>query len=153
MTCPQEPLPIGWRYWRGAVPTPLEQFAIDIRDHINNYQYGRVVATTSYNGQSVGVFKSHHRWTFRRMPDGSTQLVQNICIPGCALVVPVAAGTQGVGGTLADNLDTPDPTAAVYGADDVPIVKTNWGTVALTAVAAAAIVAAFAAALHYAGKP
>ena len=152
MTCPQEPIPIGWKVWRGAVPTPLTQFAIDIRDHINQYPYGQIASTTSYNGQTVAAFKSHHLWTFRKMPDGTTQLVSNICIPGCSLLVPVAAGTQGIGATEQDSLATPDPTAAVYGVDPTGR-QTNWPLVAVSGVAIVATVAAFVLAIKVAGRP
>jgi hypothetical protein len=155
VTCPQEPIPLGWKVWRSAaVPTPLEQFAIDVRDHINQYTYGQVVATTDYNGQRVGAFKSHHTWTYRRQPDGTTKLVTGICIPGVSLVLPVAAGVHGVGGTQPDSLSTPDPTAAVYGADDLASARSvNWGVVAATAAVVAVTAAAFWAAVHFAGTP
>lgn len=152
MACPQEPIPMGWKVWRGAaVPAPLSQFAIDIRDHINQYAYGQVVATTQWNGQRVGAFKSHHTWTYRKQSDGTMKLITDICIPGVSLVLPVVAGSQGIGGTQQDTLDSPDATAAVYGVDDQPGI--NWKLVALSAGAGAAVVAAFWAAMHFAGKP
>ena len=153
MTCPQEPIPLGWRVWRGAVPTPLTQFAIDIRDHINQYAYGAIASTTSYNGQTVAAFKSHHVWTYRKMSDGTTQLVTGLCIPGCSLLVPVAAGTQGIGGTEQDSLATPDPTAAVYGVDPGAPASTNWPLVLVSGVAITATIAAFILAIKLAGRP
>jgi hypothetical protein len=123
MTCPQEPIPAGWRVWRGtAGPDPLTQFAIDVRDHVRSYPYGSIAKTVQYNGMIVGAFVSHHSWTYR-----NGVLVTGICIPGVSLI------TQQTGSALAsataDSLATPDPTAAVYGADDLP-QKTDWPIVA-----------------------
>ena len=86
------------------------------------------------------------------MPDGTTQLVSNICIPGCSLLVPVAAGTQGIGATEQDGLASPDPTAAVYGVDPAGR-QTNWPLVAVSGVAIVATVAAFVLAIKVAGRP
>jgi len=137
-------VPIGWRVWRNAeVHTPLEQFAIDVRDHVNRYPYGSIAKTIVYNGQMVGAFKSHHTWTYR-----NGQLVTGLCIPGVSLIVQQPQGS--VGATTPDSLVTPDPTAAVYGSDDER--STSWPTVLVTAGATATTIALFLLALRAAGK-
>jgi len=133
--------------WRQTlVPDPLVQLAIDVRDHIRQYPYGSIAKTVQYNGQTVGIFVSHHSWTYR-----NGQLVTGICIPGASIIVKQAPGL--VTSTTPDNLDTPDPTAAVYGADDVPPPQsTNWSLVAVSAGAAATAVALFLLAIRSAGR-
>lgn len=144
MNCPQEPIPAGWQVWRTAVPLELTQLAMDVRDHVRSYAYGTIARTVIYNGQTVGVFVSHHEWTYR-----GGQLITGICIPGCSLIVQTGGN---VGGAL-DELSTPDPAAAVYGADDVlgPPQSTDWALVAGAAAAAALVVVAFFAAIHVTG--
>lgn len=147
MSCPQEAVPLGWRVWRqAAVPTPLEQLAIDVRDHVRNYPYGSIAKTVVYGGQTVGVFVSHHTWTWR-----NGVLVTGICIPGCSLIVK-QSGVHASG--VPDDLSVPDPTAAVYGADDLPVPapQTNWPLVAFSGAAVVGVVAGFVLALKYAGK-
>ena len=146
MSCPQENVPAGWKVWRGAVPTELTQLAMDVRDHVRSYPYGSIAKTVNYSGQNVGVFVSHHTWTYK-----GGQLLTNICIPGCSLIVQQAPGAVGVS-PMQDSLSTPDPTAAVYGADDVPIQHTNYTLVAVTATAIVATCAAFAYAIRAAGR-
>lgn len=151
MSCTIEPTPAGWQVWRGAVPTPLTQLAIDVRDHVNKYQRGTFAKTTTYNGQTVGVWVGTHTWTYR-----NGVLVTGICIPGVSLLVPVGS-TQGVSGVPteltgfgADVSDlSPDPTAAVFGADDLE--RTDWDLVVKTTIALAAVGAAFWWGLHHAG--
>lgn len=146
LSCPQEPIPKGWKVWRSAeVPTPLVQTAIDIRDHVRQYQRGTIAKTMVYNGQTVAFWVSSHTWTYR-----NGVLVTGLCIAGVSILVAVPAGTQGIGGTQNDSLDTPDPTAAVY--DGAPPESTNWALVAISAGAGAAVVAAFWLALHFAGR-
>lgn len=120
MSCAQETVPPGWKVWRGtAVPDPLTQFAIDVRDHVRSYPYGSIAKTIQYNGMTVGAFVSHHSWTYR-----NGVLVTGLCIPGVSLITKQAGVGAGANSTT-DTLDTPDPTAAVYGADDLPS-KTDW---------------------------
>lgn len=115
---------------------------MDVRDHVRSYAYGSIARIIQYQGQTVGAFVSHHSWTYR-----GGQLVTGICIPGVSLIIQ----HTGVGGSLVqDSLSTPDPTAAIYGADDVP-VATNWALVGATAGTLVAIGAAFWLALRYAG--
>jgi len=125
MTCPQEPIPAGWRVWRGSVPPELTQIAMDVRDHVRQYARGTIVQTLNYNGQTVGVFVSSHTWTYRKQADGSVKLVTGICIPGVSLLTQPPGTGAALGApddtTPPDDLSTPDPDMAVFGADDVPI--------------------------------
>jgi hypothetical protein len=118
---------------------------MDVRDHVHSYAYGSVARTIQYQGQTVGAFVSHHTWTYR-----GGQLITGICIPGVSLVIQ----QTGVTGTFVqDSLDTPDPTAAVYGADDVPVPQsTNWTVVGVTAGTVVALATAFWLALRFAGR-
>jgi hypothetical protein len=143
VTCAQEPLPSGWRVWRGPVPAELAQLAMDVRDHVRRYTRGTIVQTVTYQGTPVGVFVSSHTWTYR----GGT-LVTGICIPGVSLVVPV--GQTGVGdtGSATTDLSTPDPTLAVFGAPET----TDWGAVAVSATVILGLSAAFAWAIRGAGR-
>jgi hypothetical protein len=150
MTCPQEPIPAGWSVWRGAVPLELTQFAMDVRDHVRSYPYGQIAKTIQYQGQTVGAFVSHHTWTYR-----GGQLVTGICIPGVSLLIqqtntPPASGT----GASTDSLATPDPSAAVYGADDVPGPPegTDWTLVTVGVAAIATVTAGFWLAIRQAGR-
>lgn len=113
MTCPHEPLPPDWRVWRGPVPPELTRFAVEVRDRIGQYPYGRVVAALPWQGGHVGAFKSHHTWTYR-----GGVLITGICIPGVSLVVPVAATFGAMAPSApATDLDTPDPDLAVFPAE------------------------------------
>ncbi len=129
MSCPQEPVPLWWSVWRGPVPTELTQLAMDVRDHVRSYKRGTIVQTLDYMDPStsqhktVGVFVSSHTWTYKRQPDGSVVLMTGICIPGVSLLVqqPLPTGVTANAMPVADDLSTPDPTAAVWGATDVPV--------------------------------
>jgi hypothetical protein len=150
MACAIEPTPVGWKVWRGNVPPELVQIAIDARDHINRYRYGTFTGQTVYNGQTVGIYKSHHTWTNR-----NGALITGICIPGISLLIPSssAAGSPGMGALANPNVDallTPDPTAALFGADDLE--QSDWGLIAESGAFAAAVVALFWVMLHLAGK-
>ena len=158
MPCPVEATPAGWTVWRGPVPAQLVQLAVDARDHINKYAYGQFVSQMVYNGQTVGIFKSHHTWTNR-----GGQLVSGICIPGISLLIPAGspAGMPGVAGlpigmgdatgaASTDPLQTPDPSAALFGADDLE--TTDWRLVIETAAVIAFSAGAFWLALKHAGR-
>lgn len=82
-SCPSEPLPAGWRVWRGPVPPLLSTFAVQVRDRIGTFAYGVIADALLVDGIPVGAFKSHHTWTYR-----NGQLLEGICIPGIMLVVP-----------------------------------------------------------------
>lgn len=150
MSCYQDPIPAGWSVWRKAVPAELAQFAIDVRDHINSYPYGQIAQTTTYQGQTVGAFKSHHVWTYRKQPDGSMQLVTGICIPGVSLLTQNPPSTGAGAAATTDDLSTPDPSAAAYGVDPGP--GTDWGLVTACGVALAVVVGGFAFMLRHAGR-
>ena len=148
MNCAIEPTPDGWQVWRGPVPPPLVQIAVDARDHINRYPYGAFVTQVSYQGQTVGVFKSHHTWTNR-----GGQLVTGICIPGISLLVPAGSTKGSPGVAAAPNVDallTPDPNAALFGADGLE--ATDWSLVVRSGLAAAAVVGLFWWGLQHAGS-
>jgi hypothetical protein len=153
MTCPQEPIPLGWKVWRGPPPpAPIVQEAIHVRDHVNQYQRGTIAKTITYGGQTVGLFVSSHTWTYR-----NGRLVTGICIPGVSVLTQTQVGagapaavTSPVGVATPDSLATPDPTAAVYGG--VPPEKTDWGLVAVTAGATVVVLIGFWAAIHFTGK-
>ncbi|MHB8331496.1 MAG: hypothetical protein ACYDDA_04955 [Acidiferrobacteraceae bacterium] len=121
------------------------QAAIHVRDHVRDYKRGTIAQTLTYNGQTVALWVSSHSWTWR-----NGVLIQGICISGVAVLQQ--AGTSGVGATEADNLDTPDPTAAVY-AGPPDHEATNWPLVAVSGVALVATVTAFWLALKLAGRP
>ncbi len=126
MSCPQEPFPQGWSVWKGPVPTELTQLAMDVRDHVRNYRRGTIVQTLPYQSQTVGVFVSSHTWTYKRQPDGTAVLVTGICIPGVSLLIQQAPSTATATAMpmIASDLSIPDPTAAVWGAEDVPVSPT-----------------------------
>lgn len=148
MSCPTNPAPPGgWRIWRKPVPTPLTQWAMDLRDHINAPAYG-TTWTTTYNGEAVLARKDHHTWSNLRQPDGSIKLVTGLCLPGITLYEAVPAGYVG---TYQDgDFSTPDESAAMYTADDR---ATNWPLVLVSGVAILATAAAFVLALKLAGRP
>ena len=95
----------------------------------------------------MALWVSSHTWTWR-----NGVLVTGLCISGVSVLTQVPAGAQGVGGTVADSLDTPDPTAAVYVVDEPP-PGVNWPLVAVSGVAIVATVAAFVLAIKVAGRP
>jgi hypothetical protein len=152
VSCLQEPIPSGWRVWKGPVPPELVQFAIAVRNKINEYQYGTIAQTTTYGGQTVGAFKSHHTWTYR-----PTGLVTGICIPGISLVVQTGTSNSfGLGqpsnstptSSPQGDLSQPDPSLAVFGAED----GIDWPLVAASAIALASVVGLFFLGLKHAGR-
>jgi len=160
MTCANNPPPPdGFKIWRGSPPPrPLVQWAVDLRDHwMPKVNFGETtgidfVDPTTGQSQYVVARKDHHTWTYK-----NGQLVSGICIPGITLyqskLTPALAGAPGMGDASTstatpDTLDTPDPTVAAYAQEP----DTNWGLVAVSAGAAAAVVVAFWAGIHFAGK-
>jgi len=149
VTCHQEPVPLGWKVWRGAPPpAPIVQAAIRVRDHVRDYQRGTIAQTLTYGGQTVGLFVSSHTWTWR-----NGILVTGICIPGVSVLQQVASGMQGIGASEQDSLATPDPTAAVYGGAPPEDNAIDWPVVGVTAVALVLVVGGFVAAIKLAGRP
>jgi hypothetical protein len=133
-------LPAGYQIWRGAVPAPLVQWAVDLRDHINHFPYGQTWELV-YSGQTVIARKDHHTYTYR-----NGKLVTGICIPGITLYAPKPAG---VSATLQiDTLDTPDPSAAVFNTTGA----TDWRLVAVSVAATVATVGLFLLAIKAAGR-
>jgi hypothetical protein len=118
---------------------------MDLRDHVGKFPYG-TMWRMSYNGQDIIARKDYHTWTYR-----GGQLLTGICIPGITLYAP--SGSAQHVGALPEGSDplagAPDPSAAVYGADET--LGINWSLVAVSGAAVLAILGAFAAALHYAG--
>lgn len=144
MSCQPEPIPLGWHVWRQTeVPTPLVQAAIDVRDHVNKYKRGTIARTMVYNGQTIGIWVSSHTWTWR-----NGVLVTGLCIPGASILVQQPTGS--VGASTPDSLVTPDPTAAVYSAEQPP--GPDWPLVGISAGAGATVVTLFLLALKHAGK-
>jgi hypothetical protein len=125
---------------------------MDVRDHVRSYPYGSIARTIQYQGQTIGAFVSHHTWTYR-----GGQLLTGICIPGVSLVIQQQStpttGTSGLG-QVQDSIASPDPSAAVYGADDVPqqAATTDWPMVGVTAGAILVLSTGFALALRHAGR-
>jgi hypothetical protein len=164
MSCPTNPpAPSGYRVWRKPVPTALTQWAMHLRDHINQYPYG-TTWTTSYNGQGALARKDYHVYTYRKQSDGTMQLETGICISGITLYEPIPATsspTTGTGATpdpvtptttLGDSdLTTPDPNAAVYSKYEPP-ETTDWPLTLLSAGAILGVSVAFAFALKHAGR-
>lgn len=137
MSCVINPVPQGWRVWRGPVPPPLTDMAIVIRDHIRSYEYGDIPAQVPWKASDgsdiiAGTLKQRHTWTFR---DGV--LVTGLCIPGVTLVWRPTAGDVSQP-PFQDSIDTPDPNAALYPAREI-----DWPLVGLSALAGAAVVGAF----------
>jgi hypothetical protein len=133
------PPPVGFKIWRGTVPAPLVQWAVDLRDHINKFPYGQVW-TLDYAGATVAARKDYHQWTYH-----NGKLITGICIPGITLYAPKPAG---MAATTVDSLDNPDPTAAVFNTTDA----TDWRLVAVSGVAIVATVGLFLLAIHGAGR-
>ena len=117
---------------------------MDLRDHVGAHPYG-TTWTMSYGGQEVMARKDYHTWTYKQ-----GQLVQGICIPGITLYAPVTPTTGMSAVATTDDLSTPDPTAAAFGADDLQ--ATNWRLVATSVVVTATIVGLFWLGLRSAGR-
>jgi hypothetical protein len=115
---------------------------MDLRDHVNKFPYGQMWSL-DYNGQTVIARKDFHSWTYR-----GGKLIEGICLPGITIYSPKPAAL-GAAGLAADDLTTPDPTAAMW---SVPPESTDWRLVAVSGVAIVAITAAFLLAIRAAGN-
>jgi hypothetical protein len=159
VSCPQEPLPEGWRIFRGSVPAALGQFAVDALARINSYEYGDIAGVTEYNGVQVAAFKSHHTFTWRK-----GKLVTGLCIPGISLIVSADAaiglgvfmaghhlGSKPYALAATSDPTTPDPMAAMYSVDNPP-ETTDWKLVATTAAITVSVVGLFLWGMHAAGR-
>jgi hypothetical protein len=170
MTCPgNPPPPPGYGIWKGAVPTPLTQWAMALRDNINNgFAYG-TTWSIPYGDQVVIARKDHHTYTWKK-----GILLTDICIPGITLYAPLTIASVPPAGTIT----TPPGTAAprTLGADETAIANpnagpastpdqvvpdpslavfsaapTDWTLVVISAGAGAAVVGLFLLAMHHAG--
>jgi hypothetical protein len=144
VSCPANPPPpAGYQILRGSVPLPLTQWAIDLLHHVNRFPYGQTWSI-DYSGRSILARKDCHSWTYR-----GGQLVTGLSIPGITLYEPIPT-TTGAGAVLAANdLTTPDPTAAVYSEEGG---GPNWGLVLASGSVAVGVFFLFRLALEYAGE-
>jgi hypothetical protein len=142
--CPPNPAaPSGYSIWKGPVPPELTQWAIQLRDNIAPFPYGQQWVKT-WNSQNIVARKDHHTWTYRKHPDGSTTLAQNICIPGITLYKPVPM-MAGVSAELVFDPATaaPDIELALYPARRSGAPEPSfWGPALLGAAAGAGLVGA-----------
>ena len=156
MSCPQEPIPSGWRLWKNApVPVPLQQFAVDVLSKVRSYPRGSIAKVITYGDQTVAAFVSSHSWSYR-----NGKLVTGLCIPGVSLLI-MTTPSSGLAfsdaqqkwelGATADDLSTPDPTAAVYSVDAPPEV-TDWRLITTTAVITVGVVGLFLYGMRAAGR-
>jgi hypothetical protein len=147
----EEPIPPGWKLWLAPrVPQALTQFAMAVRDHINDYPYGTIAETTTDDlGRTIGAFKSHHTWSFLKQADGSRKLVTGLWIPGVSLVIqdptPASPGF-GLGTIIPStyNVPRPHPDAARFPVFQGEIAREaifEYGKYALGATAVALIAA------------
>jgi len=145
MTCQANPPPpAGYAVWRGPVPAQLTAWAVSLRDNaLIAAPYG-AMWTASYENQTIVARKDRHSWTYRKHPDGSTVLAQNICIPGITLYKPIApAGVAGLGVdyVLDPATAAPDVELALYPVPHEPPPTSFWGPALGGAVAGGALVA------------
>jgi len=149
VTCPTNPPPpAGFVIWKGPVPAPLTQWAMDLRDHISQYPRG-TTWTIQYGGQTVMARSDSHSWTWR-----NGVLVTGLCISGITLYRPAS---QQAGLNAADATDpalaTPDPELALYSisATRAP-EQTDWGLVLVCAAALATVSGGFVWGIRAAGR-
>ncbi len=149
MSCPANPPPpAGFVIWKGPVPAPLTQWAMDLRDHINQFPRG-YTWTIQYGGGTVLARHDSHSWTWR-----NGVLVTGLCLSGVTLYRPAA---QQAGLNAADVTDpataTPDPELALYSASATRAPeKTDWGLVLVCAAALATVSGGFVWGIREAGR-
>lgn len=149
MSCPANPPPpAGFVIWKGPVPAPLTQWAMDLRDHINQFPRG-YTWTIQYGGGTVLARHDSHSWTWR-----NGVLVTGLCLSGVTLYRPAA---QQAGLNAADVTDpataTPDPELALYSASATRAPeKTDWGLVLVCAAALATVSGGFVWGIRVAGR-
>jgi|SRR5580692_6730836 hypothetical protein len=136
------PPPVGTILWRGAVPAPLTQWAMQLRDHIAGFPYGQTW-TMAYGGQTVTARKDYHTWTYV-----NGELHQGICIPGVTLYRQAPLGQQTSTLEDGDPLSIPDPSAAIFSASQ----GVDWGLVLASGAAAVGVVTLFYLALKGAAR-
>lgn len=149
MSCPANPPPpAGFVIWKGPVPAPLTQWAMDLRDHINQFPRG-YTWTIQYGGGTVLARHDSHSWTWR-----NGVLVTGLCLSGVTLYRPAV---QQAGLNAADATDpataTPDPELALYSASATRAPeKTDWGLVLVCAAALATVSGGFVWGIRAAGR-
>lgn len=168
MSCGTDaPPPQGFAIWKGPVPTPLVQWAMGLRDHVGQFAFGTTWSTT-YNDQLVLARCDHHTW---HIDEKTGALRTNLCWKGITLYAPLTidsappAGTittgsgaaprtlgaavanPSAGPAVAPDQTTPDPNLAVFSSP-----SPDWGLVAISAAAGAAVVGLFLLAMHHAGQ-
>jgi hypothetical protein len=136
--CPSNPPPpAGYSVWTGAVPAPLETWAIRTLKDIGKVPYGYYGWTLpeeelqKYPAPPI-LRKDRHTWSHR-----NGRLITGICIPGLTLYKPIAAKV-GAGETLILDPATASPSSGIA-VFDPPV--TDWGLV-LTGGAAITLVTA-----------
>jgi hypothetical protein len=146
VNCPANPpAPLGFGVWKGPVPTVLTQWAMGLRDHINEgFEFG-TTWTMPYNGQTVLARKDRHTFTWK-----NGVLLTGICISGITLYSQLTGPQPAIVADV-DPLANPDGTEAVWSSP--PPEHTDWKIVAETAGVIAAVILATWAAVHFAGRP
>jgi hypothetical protein len=148
--CPNNPPPPeGFRIWRGAVPEEISNWAkYLLNNELPRAPYGTTWGMTySSEGavsQPVVARRDHHSWTFR-----NGKLITGICVPGITVFQPLSTIALASYNPATDNLDAPDPTAAVFPS---PPEGPSWSLVAASAAAAGGVVLLFWLALKGAGR-
>lgn len=150
--CPSNPPPpAGYVIWKGPVPTPLTQWAMDLRDNIRKYPFG-TTWTIEYGGETVLARHDHHEWTYR-----NGVLVTGICISGVTLYRQrPQPGVNGLGAADVTDPATalPDPELALYSISSTqPPEHTDWGLVLVCAAALATVAGGFVWGIRAAGAP
>ena len=150
--CPSNPPPpAGYVIWKGPVPTPLTQWAMDLRDNIRKYPFG-TTWTIEYGGETVLARHDHHEWTYR-----NGVLVTGLCLSGVTLYRQrPQSGVTGLG--AADVTDpataAPDPELALYSVSATqPPEHTDWPLVLVCAAALATVAGGFVGMIRAAGAP
>lgn len=129
------------------MPPELTNWAISLRDQIVRYNWGQTFGMwyTPPGGAAEYVIarKDPHGWSYR-----NGQLVTG-CFQGVTLYAPIPTAALTSYDPSQNNLDTPDPSAAVF---DAGPAGPDWGLVALSAGAGAGVVLLFLWAMKAAGS-
>jgi hypothetical protein len=149
-SCPSNPPPpAGYVIWKGPVPAPLVQWAVDLRDRIRQFPRG-YTWTIEYGGQPVLARHDSHTWTWK-----NGVLVTGLCLSGITLYKPSVESPGGLSEAEATDpaLATPDPSLALYSISATqPPERTDWGLVTVCAAALATVAGGFVWGLREAGR-
>lgn len=150
--CPTNPPPpAGYVIWKGPVPAPLTQWAMDLRDRIRQSPRG-YTWTIQYGDQPVVARHDVHSWTWR-----NGVLVTGLCIEGITLYRErPQSGVNGLGAVDVTDPATaaPDPELALYSVSATqPPERTDWGLVTVCAAALATVAGGFVWGIQAAGAP